>query len=545
MAHPYLPSLLAVAAALALFVVAIAWGTFAAGGSDSACYLNQARLFRNGTTHVDQPLIQLAPWPAAEWTFTPAGHIPSAVNRNFIVPICPPGLPLLMAGASLIPRGEFLVVPLCSAMAVWLTFVLGRRLDSACTGAAAAVLLACSPSVLFQAVQPMSDVPATAWWLLATVLAIGRREGGARPLVAGLAASMAVLIRPNLVPLAAILAAYVASYQYLASGFSRTSAGLKACATFCLGVAPGLLLLAILQTKMYGSPVATGYGPPRDLFHAANALTNLNFYAHWLLVTHTAVLLLAFAAPFVLQRRVEIWLGLAIVVTTLALYLPYQVFDDWSYVRFLLPALPWLIVLSVIVIDRATRRLAGARSGTVMSAMVVGVSAVWLLVAYQRRAFELVELERHFVEAGMFAAERLPATAAVLTIRHSGSVHYYSQRPTVSWDTLEPGSLDRTLEFLRRQGLRPILLLDTSEESTFRARFEAKSPIGRLDWPPLAHVGRTIRVYDPADRARYFATALRNLSPHRPVQLPIWETSATRSVRFASNPSSPPSPSSR
>jgi hypothetical protein len=128
-------------------------------------------------------------------------------------------------------------------------------------------------------------------------------------------------------------------------------------------------------------------------------------------------------------------------------------------------------------------------------------------IAQQRRAFELAQLERHFVEAGTFAAEHLPANAAVLTVRHSGSVHYYSRRPTISWDTLEPGTLDRALGFLREQGLTPIVLLDTSEEAAFRQRFDAASPIGRLDWPPMARLGRTIRVYDPADRARYFALA--------------------------------------
>ena len=538
----YLLSLVAFAAAATLFAVAIARGTFAAGGSDSACYLNQARLFRSGTTHIDQPLITLAPWPAAEWTFTPAGHVPSAVNRNFIVPICPPGLPLLMAGAGLIPRGEFLIVPLAGALAVWLTFVLGKRLDSERVGAAAAVLLACSPSVLFQVVQPMTDVPAMAWWLLAAVLAID-----ARPFGAGIAGSIAVLTRPNLLPLAVIL------FLYVGSGFSRTitrggpaegpvKAGpyIRTASAFVAGLAPGLAALATLQTVMYGSPFATGYGSPQNLFRAANDIPNLENYTRWLLDAHTPVLALAFAAPFVLQRRAEAWLGLAIAVTTLALYLPYQVFADWSYVRFLLPALPWLIVLSVIVIDRSTRRLASTRSGVVMSVAVLGLCAIWFLVAYQRRAFDLVQLERHFVDAGTFAAERLPENAAVVTVRHSGSVHYYSQRPTVSWDTLEPGSLDRALEFLHRQHLTPILLLDTSEESTFRARFEAKSLIGRLDWPPFARIGRTIRVYDPADRAAYFSTTIRNLSPDSPVQLPVWETSATRFVRFASNPSSPP-----
>jgi hypothetical protein len=92
-------------------------------------------------------------------------------------------------------------------------------------------------------------------------------------------------------------------------------------------------------------------------------------------------------------------------------------------------------------------------------------------------------------------------------VRHSGSVHYSSQRPIVSWDTLEPGSLDRTLAFLRAQGLTPILLLDAAEEPEFRMRFGARSDIGQVDWPPQARVGRTVRVYDPADRARYLAGA--------------------------------------
>jgi hypothetical protein len=87
------------------------------------------------------------------------------------------------------------------------------------------------------------------------------------------------------------------------------------------------------------------------------------------------------------ERSAEAWLGLAIVATTFALYLPYQVFDDWYYVRFLLPALPWLIVLSVIVVDRAVGRAAGARTAVVMAVMTVGVGTLWMTTARQRRAF--------------------------------------------------------------------------------------------------------------------------------------------------------------
>jgi hypothetical protein len=51
----------------------------------------------------------------------------------------------------------FAIVPLCGAIAVWLTFVLGRRFASASAGAIAALLLAASPPFLYQIVQPMSE----------------------------------------------------------------------------------------------------------------------------------------------------------------------------------------------------------------------------------------------------------------------------------------------------------------------------------------------------------------------------------------------------
>ena len=88
-----------------------------------------------------------------------------------------------MTPALLIHRGApFLIVPACAALMVWCTFLLGRRLDDDVTGAASAVLLACSPIFLYQAVQPMSDVPAAALWLAALValrarIAAGRDRG--------------------------------------------------------------------------------------------------------------------------------------------------------------------------------------------------------------------------------------------------------------------------------------------------------------------------------------------------------------------------------
>ena len=72
-----------------------------------------------------------------------------------------------------------------------------REASPACI---AAVLLAFTPVFLFQSIQPMSDVPVTAAWMLCFLLA----HRNARRSWAGIACALAVLIRPNLAPLAIV-----------------------------------------------------------------------------------------------------------------------------------------------------------------------------------------------------------------------------------------------------------------------------------------------------------------------------------------------------
>jgi len=451
-----------------------------------------------GTTHIEQPMILSAPWPHAEWTFTPAGYRPSPMRRDFLVPICPPGLSLLMSAAKFLRVSMLLVVPLCGAFAVWWTFVLGRRIAGSLAGAASAVLLVCSPVFLFQVVQPMSDVPAAAWWLCAAAVSGDRDDRTRRPFMAGLAASVAMLIRPNLVPLAAIVGMYLA----VLSGARRW----QSVARFLIGLAPGLLGLAALQRAMYGSLIGSGYGATADLFHAGNVLDNLTRYGRWLYETHTPFLLLAIVAPFVADRAAA-WLCLLLAAGTAAAYLPYQVFNDWWYLRFLLPAIACLIVLSTSTCVQVARRWLPRYQTLAMALVVAGLGATWVSDAPTRSAFDLQRMERPFIEAGTFVAEQLPDRAVILTVRHSGSVYYYSRRPTVSWDTLEPGSLNRALTFLRAQGLTPLVLIDKTEEPEFRSRFGAAGDVGGLDWPPMARIDRTIRVYDPSDRPRYLSGA--------------------------------------
>ena len=134
------PARLALAIALAATVVSFAFNSQTAGGSDSYGYVTHADAWRSGTLHRPvEPLAASAPWPRALDTFTPFAQHPSP-DRQTIVPVTSPGLPLLMAafGAVAGHCAQFWVIPLTGALFIWSTFLIGRRVASPAAGVAAA-----------------------------------------------------------------------------------------------------------------------------------------------------------------------------------------------------------------------------------------------------------------------------------------------------------------------------------------------------------------------------------------------------------------------
>jgi hypothetical protein len=500
-----------VAAAVALGAVAIAvrWGAFVAGGSDSYCYLGQARMWLDGSLF--QPVRPgfMPPWPNATLSFAPAGFIPSHTVPGGIAPICPPGLAVLMAGADLAggPRGALAVVPLCAGLIAWCAFLIGRRVAGPWAGVLSALLATLSPAVLYQAVQPMSDVPAAAGWLAAlAVLA-----GGRAPFPGGLAAAVAILVRPNLAPLAVPLAALAASAMPEGATPRRRAI---ATGSFAAGVLPGVIAVAALNRALYGSFLRSGYGDPSQLFSVAHVVPNLERYFRWLTETHTPWVLLALLAPFVMERsertggpgaspRTLAAVSLAMIATILLVYLPYVVFEDWWYLRFLLVGVVLVVVLASAVTVRGLMRV--ARPAAVPAVILVAAlfGTMFVRTARERHVFELRIFEARFVEAATWVRDYLPPEAVVLTLWHSGSVRYYGGRFTVVWDALPPDGLDAAVDYLTGIGRPPFLLFDGAESARFRERFGGTATLGPLDWPPRARIGHDVEVYDPADRARY------------------------------------------
>jgi hypothetical protein len=484
---------IAAAAALASMLAAIHFGIFAAGGADAYGYVSQATLWARGNLVAPDPLAALE--PALGAAVAPMGYR-LAPTPGAIVPVYPPGYPMAMAVALKLggATAVYYVVPLLGALAVWLTYVLGARVDRPVTGMMSAIFVAFSPIFMFQSFQPMSDVPATAWWLLAWVLALSPTHAAA--LGSGCAVSAALLTRPNLVPLAIVIAAVVASQ----------APRQRRITLFAAGSIPGGLAVAAVNAWRYGSPLAAGFGSFEMLYGWRHWKANLQTYGGWLTELHTPFIFVAFLAPLVARVR-HVAAMLAFFLVLCLCYLWYTPFSTWPFVRFLLPAIPLLFILSSAVAVRAVNRLPlTLRAATVF--LVCSLMAVWYVITlHDLTQFATQRADRRYVAIGKHLGRTLPPNAVVLSMIQSGSIRLYSDRLTVRWDMLEPDKLDAAVATLQSSGYQPYLLLEDWEVPIFRDLFRAANQFGQVDWPPAFEyrdIGK-VSIYDFGDRGPYLS----------------------------------------
>jgi hypothetical protein len=470
--------IIAALAAISLAAFGVVRGTWAVGGSDSSCYALMAEALAHGRLQPLSPLAIDAPWPDASRTLAPGGFIPSPVRPDAASPICAPGFSVLLSPLAAVFGQDaiFFLIPIAGAVLVLSSFVIARALAGGMAGATAAILTATTPIVLYQVVQLMNDVLAAALWLAAMALLIDKpfpsasnatadRKGWWRPVVSGLLIGLAILVRPNLAPLALLFAGVPLVLRH--------PQPFRAITAMAIAAVPGVALMLWLNTVLYGSAVASGYGDATQLFSTAHIQDN----------------------------RLSVVLLIAAVLVC-AIYLLYQPYPEWWYLRFLIPALVLLLILtSAAAVELASR----ARMGGVIPIVAVLLAILGTRAAGERHAFALQQLEGRYRDMAALIAERLPQNAVLITVWQSGSVRFHAGRDAVLWDSLDPASLDRAVAWLTARGRQPYLLFERREEPEFRARFGGLSALGALDWPPRLDLNRQVRIYDPADRARFLA----------------------------------------
>ena len=479
--------------AVALAVFGFVRGTWAVGGSDSSCYALMAKAFGAGDLQPTSALAVDAPWPNAATTFAPGGFIASPARANAASPICAPGMAVLMAplAAMFGQDAIFWLTPFAAAALVLFAFAIGRQLAGGVAGITAAILTATSPIVLYQTVQPMNDIVTAALWLGAIALA---RSSA----IAGVLIGAAILVRPNLAPLAIVLALI----PFLQFGVNRIAT--EALLRMIAGSLPGVMVVLWLNQALYGSVIGSGYGAAGDLFSARHVNDNLTNYSRALFQTQHIVPALALLAPWVFDgiRRKGAILLLGFVAVEIAIYLFYTPFPEWWYLRFLIPAIVVLLILaSAATVQLLSRNVMGG----LIPILAVLLGIIGTRAAGERQTFELQRMESRYRETAELVRDRLPANAVLITVWQSGSVRFHAGREIVMWDALDPAWLDRAIAWLQSKGQQPYLLFERREEPDFRARFRDHSDTGRLDWPPRFDINRQVRIFDPDDRARYLA----------------------------------------
>jgi hypothetical protein len=473
------------AVAVTAAIVASMFATRSAAGADASGYLSQARIvYQQRFFVLDELSLQLAgvafDWPREKhWITTPLGWVP-AEAPGMQAPTYPPGLPMLMAVPQEIAgiNGAVAVIVLSTALAIWAT----GMLVGGASGVIAALLLGCSPVFLYQSFQPMSDVPVTAAWMLCFLLL----TRSTRSFGAGVLCAIAVLIRPNLAPLA--LVPFLIANKKI---------------TFAAPVLAAGIFLGFLQNLLYGSPFRSGYGTAEELFALANIVPNTGRYFSWLIAT-APVLFLAPIAFIRVKSSAHARALIAFALLVIGAYLVYAVFEHWSYLRFLLPAMAVFAIFTGIELARWIERWPVVIRFPMFLLLMLGLVAHGLFVARSFDAFKLKDQLRRVEQVAQAIDHTAPPNAVVIAGEQSGAMRYYTGRSILRWEAATPETFPKAIETLLKAE-RPIyIVLDAWEMELFRAKFPNVGP-AELDWPPLLEAGSSHRTlaWNVADRWRF------------------------------------------
>jgi hypothetical protein len=501
---PYVATL--VFAVVLLIGLLLARGATNVGGADSAGYLAQAQRWQQGTVRVPLPLA--IPDAADPWLQSGLGFRPDPSGQS-TVPSYPPGLPWLQAlalrlgGEAAAVRGVPVLAVLLAVCGVWLVARPHVGVDGAVL---ACVSLLTLPVFLFQALQPMSDVLALGLWLVA--LALAGRAGRVSLIMAALAVTSAVLVRPNLAPLAlAVIWRGTQAAQPHAEAWRR---GL----TLAVGLAVAVAVVAAVQGTLYGSPFQSGYGRASELFSVRHVPANLLRYPGWVIesVSRPALALLIVGVVALLRGLVPMpWTRPATLMAALTavLHLVYVPFDSWTYLRFVLVVLAVAAIGTPLVLAEAQRFSPARWRFPVFAALVLLIAVPNLQLAQALGVVSVRAREFRYEAAGRLVGTELPARAVIVAAQHSTSAPFYAGRPLLRADLLDAGQFAAVTAWSDRERRPLAFVLDVAEVDAVQARLGG-SGLAALDWPPRAEIGRPVstRVWLSSDRARWLAGAI-------------------------------------
>jgi hypothetical protein len=183
-----------------------------------------------------------------------------------------------------------------------------------------------------------------------------------------------------------------------------------------------------------------------------------------------------FAVAAVREPRLALRAG-AVFLAVAAPYLVYAPpFEDWQIARFVLPGLPFVVVVCAKgIVSLGSLRDHRSRAyvvATIAAIVCAGGSYAFL---QRQRVFDVALQEQRYRLVGERFAARTPPNAVAIASIHSGSLRIYAGRPTVRAELMPDGALVATVSALEHAGYIPYLALEQDEYEAFDRRFDLLS----------------------------------------------------------------------
>jgi Bacterial membrane protein YfhO len=439
----------------------VRYSTFSLGGCDTYGYGSFGKLIYQG--RVVQPVQQLTDLdlPAEaelQSAFIPLAYGPGRTPGTMI-PNYPLGFPLQIAVASVIfglENGPWMVSALAATFSLVLIWLIGMEFGlSRNLALLGAIMLGLFPTIPYNGIQLLSDVPAMFWCLAVIFAALRSRKNPLWAIAAGFAFGMAFLTRPTN---AILIVATLLSLRL----------SLKTISYFVIGGLPTACVFLIYNYIALGSPIYLGYGVSGEAnnFHLHILPTHFKQFTYWLSMLASPLLLAGWAA-IIINRQIPLRDRSVIIVWFGAFFLLYCLYDlrydidsDWAYVRFLLPGIPPLIIGSLLttryVVDSLKQNIDVRRHNLVtgiafsfLLIVVIGAS-ISRIIRFDLQGFA-ANFGRH-KESCIWADKFLPQDALVISMEMGGSLEYYTNRQTIRFDQIKPTQWDRVKDHAMRKG---------------------------------------------------------------------------------------------
>ena len=502
-----IPVYVAVLVAGLAVAVDLRYSGFVAIFTDPSGYVSAGARWRSGD--IQKPVhFQFQPqFPNSATMGSPLAYRPGAIAGTDVVEY-PLGLPVFLAASMAVAgeMGAYIFGPLMAGVLAMATYGVAATLGGPWAGVVAAALISASPVNMRHSLYVSSDVPCVAFWMIAWSMSLKPRAGAAA--TAGAAVTAAVMIRPNTAPLVFVIGLLV-----LLGGQAATLSWRRWQWRHAMGFgamsAIGPILVLWSNTVFYGGPFEAGYKGSAEFFKWEHVVPNLKLYPTWLFEVHSVAALAGLAivpaavwrarsSPEAHAGMVTAVSAVALVALNLALIVPYLTFTQWTYLRFVLPAMAALFVLLAALVSSAAGALARGRWTRLLTPLAIAPAYVaWHGVPEVRAALREHLASRSVLVMGPYLRTALPHNA-ILSFMHSGSAAYYSGRPIVRLDIIQP-DLDGVIA-AAVAGVSPIRCSMKSS----RARTWGASSRSRLRTSTGRRVPRSppsgASLMDPADR---------------------------------------------